>query len=149
MNAAVELPARRKWLPEDKAQLKALAPLGIRELRRAFPGVSDSAIHGRLRAMGCRVPRTVSPSNCRRGKIPIPKHAHPLVRRLIEECNRQRVFLHEVADAAGIKRQTISKWRYSVNPHFVLFIAAANVLGLELRLIENNQSRRVCTPMPK
>jgi hypothetical protein len=67
-----------------------------------------------------------------RGRLPIPPHAHPLVRRLFEEMNRQRTTITEVAERAGFRRETISEWRYSYQPRIADLDAAYNVLGLEL-----------------
>lgn len=67
-----------------------------------------------------------------RGKIPIPKHAHPLVRRLIEEANRQKTTLREIGDRAGMPFETISDWRYRRNPSLIALEAAFNALDLTL-----------------
>ncbi|MCO5059666.1 MAG: helix-turn-helix transcriptional regulator [Rhizobiaceae bacterium] len=67
-----------------------------------------------------------------RGKLPIPHHTHPLVRRLFQEMNRQKTTLTEVAERAGIRRGTISDWRYRYTPRVSDLDAAFNVLGLEL-----------------
>lgn len=67
-----------------------------------------------------------------RGKIPIPPNAHPLVRRLIQECNAQRTTLTEIAQRSGVGRQTISLWRYRAAPNLDNLIACFNVLGLDL-----------------
>ena len=67
-----------------------------------------------------------------RGKLPIPKHADPLVRRLFEEMNRQRVNIAEVAERAGIKPATVSDWRYRRAPTAPLLQAAFNALGRKL-----------------
>ena len=67
-----------------------------------------------------------------RGKLPVPAHAHPLVRRLIAEMNRQRTTLSEVSDRAGLRRGTVSDWRYRREPTLSNFVAALNVLDLEL-----------------
>lgn len=67
-----------------------------------------------------------------RGKLPIPHHTHPLVRRLFREMNRQMTTLTEVAERAGIRRETISEWRYRYTPRVSDLDAALNVLGLEL-----------------
>jgi len=67
-----------------------------------------------------------------RGKLPIPHHTHPLVRRLFQEMNRQKTTLTEVAERAGMPRSTISNWRYCHTPRVSDLDAALNVLGLEL-----------------
>ncbi len=67
-----------------------------------------------------------------RGKLPIPAHAHPLVRKLIEEANRQQTTLGEIAERANLRRETISEWRYRKEPRVSNLVAAFNVLGLDL-----------------
>lgn len=67
-----------------------------------------------------------------RGKLPVPHHTHPLVRQLFKEMNREMTTLTEVADRAGIRRGTISEWRYRYTPRVSDLDAALNVLGLEL-----------------
>lgn len=67
-----------------------------------------------------------------RGKLPIPQHTHPLIRRLFTELNRQQTTITEVADRAGFRRGTISEWRYTREPRISDLDAALNVLGLEL-----------------
>lgn len=126
-----------RWTPAEDATLNRLYHLGTQELRRALPGLSDKQIRGRAHRLGLHIPRMASPlDESRRGKTPIPSHAHPLVRDLIREANKQGAYLHEIAERAGLKRQTISKWRYCVNPHFIGFIAAANALGLDVKLVK-------------
>lgn len=71
-----------------------------------------------------------------RGKIPIPKHAHPLVRRLFCELNSQHTTITEVADRGGFRRGTISSWRYQYEPRLSDFNAVLNTLGLELCIRE-------------
>lgn len=67
-----------------------------------------------------------------RGKLPIPEHAHPLVRRLFIEMNRQQTTITEVAKRAGLRRGTISDWRYRKVPYLPHIIAAFNVIDYDL-----------------
>lgn len=69
-----------------------------------------------------------------RGNIPIPEHAHPLIRELIEAMNTKKMTLSELALKAGFRRGTISEWRYRGNPRVPDLEAALNVLGLELTI---------------
>lgn len=70
-----------------------------------------------------------------RGKLEIPKHAHPLVRRLFEEANRQQTTLTEISDRAGIRRCTMGQWGRKHNPRIDQLEAALNVLGLRLAVV--------------
>lgn len=67
-----------------------------------------------------------------RGQLPVPPHAHPLVRTLIEAANEQDTTLTEIAKRSGVTRCTISGWRYTSIPRLDLFEAALSVLDLEL-----------------
>lgn len=67
-----------------------------------------------------------------RGQIPIPSHAHPLVRRLIEIANEQMTTLSEVGERAGQSPKTISNWRYRSVPRLDNFEACLNAMGYEL-----------------
>lgn len=67
-----------------------------------------------------------------RGNVPIPEHAHPLVRRLIVEANAQHTTMKEIADRAAIQPGTFSDWRYRRMPRLDLLEAALNTLDLEL-----------------
>ncbi len=67
-----------------------------------------------------------------RGKHAVPKRAHPLVRTIFAEMNRQDMTLTELAEAAGFGRGTISDWRYRRAPKVDHLEAALNALGLRL-----------------
>ena len=71
-----------------------------------------------------------------RGKIPIPDHCHPLVRKLIAECNAQQTTISEVASRANLRRESISEWRYRRMPKIDNFEAALNAIDLELVIRE-------------
>lgn len=74
---------------------------------------------------------------CRwRGRLPIPKHAHPLVRELYRAMNAQQTTLTEVATRAGMKRQAIADWGRKHHPRVSELEAALNVLGLRLAVEE-------------
>lgn len=70
-----------------------------------------------------------------RGKIPIPPHAHPLIRQLVRRANQEMTTLSEIADRAGMPRATISDWRYSRMPRLDNFEAALNAMGLKLAIV--------------
>lgn len=66
--------------------------------------------------------------------LSIPQHAHPLVRRLFEEMNRQRIGLTDMAERVGMSRFTINGWRTRHCPRVIELEACYNVLGLRLTL---------------
>jgi len=74
-----------------------------------------------------------------RGKLAVPQHAHPLVRRLFAECNEQRTTLSEVADRAGLRRCTMGDWGRRRVPKLPDIEAALNVLGLRLVVVESDE----------
>ena len=79
-----------------------------------------------------------------RGRLPVPpptpppeppglgRRTHPLIRRLFVELNAQHTTISEVADRSGLRRGTISDWRYRQEPRVSDLDAVLNVLGLEL-----------------
>lgn len=67
-----------------------------------------------------------------RGKIPMPEHAHPLVRCLYAEMNKQHATIMEVAERAGVCRQMIWNWGRLRHPKLDAIEACFNVLGLRL-----------------
>jgi hypothetical protein len=71
-----------------------------------------------------------------RGKIPIPDHAHPLVRRLIELANQDQTTMGEVAVRAGLQPKTVCNWRYRNSPRIGDYEAAVNALGYEIKIVE-------------
>lgn len=74
---------------------------------------------------------------CRwRGRLSIPKHAHPLVRRLIVELNRQDTTMHELAARSGVHMRTIQSWRHKTLPKVDLLEACFTALGYRLRVEE-------------
>ncbi|MFH5927427.1 hypothetical protein [Roseomonas xinghualingensis] len=76
---------------------------------------------------------------CWRGRLAVPAHAHPLVRRLFEIINDEEALLDEVAAPAGLSVVTIKEWRRK-NPTIVTFDAAARVLGYRLALVPDRSA---------
>ena len=73
-----------------------------------------------------------------RGRIPIPAHAHPLIRRMVEIANDHKTVMREVAERAGLRPETVCNWRYRNSPRLADFEAAINALGYELHIVEAN-----------
>jgi len=86
-----------------------------------------------------RMKRTIYSSHRWRGKIPIPVHAHPIVRRIIEEANHQQVTIGELAERAGCSRQAISGWRYSRNPNLTIVMVIHAIRQYEERMKRNDE----------
>ena len=61
-----------------------------------------------------------------------PAQAHPLVRRLFEEMDRQKLGPATVADRSGLNRNTLAHWRTRTTPRVADLEACLNVVGLEL-----------------
>ncbi|HYD29213.1 hypothetical protein [Brevundimonas sp.] len=72
----------------------------------------------------------------------IPPHAHPLVRRFYAELNRTGIAAADVADAAGLSRQTLVTWKISRAPLLVTFERALTPLGLAIVAFAQAESRR-------
>ena len=60
-------------------------------------------------------------------RLSIPPRAHPLVRRLFEEMNYQRIGLLDMAERAGINKNTLKDWRIRTNPRIQDLEACFNV----------------------
>lgn len=71
-----------------------------------------------------------------RKPLPIPRHAHPFVRRVYREMNDQKVTMLEVAAISGLRRQTIWDWANRHPPRVDQLEAALNALGLRLQVVE-------------
>lgn len=65
-------------------------------------------------------------------RLTLPTHAHPLVRRLIEEMNWQRIGVLDMAERTGISKNTIKDWRTRTVPTIEALEACFNVLGMKL-----------------
>jgi len=65
-------------------------------------------------------------------KVKVPPNGHPLVRRLFEEMNHQRIGVLDMADRTGIGMSTMRHWRTMCSPSLANLEACYNVLGLEL-----------------
>jgi len=61
---------------------------------------------------------------------------HPLVRRVFEEMNHQKMSTLELAVTAGLSASGIKQWRYRRSPRLDHIEACLNVLGYEIRLHE-------------
>jgi hypothetical protein len=64
--------------------------------------------------------------------LSVPQHAHPLVRQLFVEMNRERIGLSDVAERAGVAITTFKGWRTRHTPRVADLEACYNVLGLTL-----------------
>jgi DNA invertase Pin-like site-specific DNA recombinase len=62
------------------------------------------------------------------------KHAHPLVRRIINIAIKQRVPLRDAAKTAGVNSHTVSNWRRSA-PRVETLEAFGNALGWRLKWV--------------
>lgn len=67
-------------------------------------------------------------------------HAHPFVKFLWEDIIRKRVSLSSVADAAGVERANIHKWRKrGKGPHLLQIEAVLSALGYELKIVRKGE----------
>lgn len=61
-----------------------------------------------------------------------PDKAHPLVRHLFEEMNKQQIGILDMADRSGINKNTLRDWRTRTVPTVDNLEACFSVLGLRL-----------------
>ena len=70
-----------------------------------------------------------------RGKLKMPRHAHPLVKALYRAAKDQQVTMAEITREAGLGRGVIGLWGSTYNPRIDDLDAALNVLGLRLAVV--------------
>lgn len=65
------------------------------------------------------------------------EHTHPFIVKLWEEIVARKVSLSSVAEAAGVERASIHKWRKSQRgPYFLQLEAVINALGYEFQMVK-------------
>jgi hypothetical protein len=64
----------------------------------------------------------------------IPDKAHPLVRRLYQEMNKQQIGVLDMSERSGVNKNTFKDWRTRTMPRVADLEACFNVLGLTLTL---------------
>ena len=72
-------------------------------------------------------------------KLTIPQHAHPLVRKLFEEMNKQQIGVVDLAERCGVNKNTISGWRKKSIPNIINIEACFSVLGMEVSLTKKRE----------
>lgn len=78
----------------------------------------------------------------RRGRIVVAEHAHPLVRVMVHEMNRQRTTFEELATRTHVGIDTMRFWQTRHMPRLDTFEAVLNTMGLEL-VIRRVSSRKI------
>lgn len=67
-------------------------------------------------------------------RVSIPERCHPLVRRLFIEMQKQRIGVLDMAERAGVNKNTLRDWRTSTIPRVADLEACFNVLGLSIQV---------------
>ena len=62
----------------------------------------------------------------------IPLKAHPFVRKMFVEMNKQYISLVEMGEKSGVHRHTLKNWRVRSQPRLADIEACYNVLGMKL-----------------
>ncbi len=125
----------RGWTNDDIATLRGMwnSPAWrIKEIACHFGVKSGSMGAMRTRrALGLGIR-----PNCKgpRGKIPIPLHAHPLVRFIVRRMNADLMTFEDVERRSGVDASTVHHWRDS-NPRIHNLEAVLNVLGYRLKIV--------------
>lgn len=65
-------------------------------------------------------------------RLSIPSRAHPLVRHMFEEMNRQQMGMLDLAERSGVNKNTINDWKRRSMPQVHNLAACFSVLKLEL-----------------
>jgi DNA-binding phage protein len=66
----------------------------------------------------------------------IPRNAHPLVRLVFAGMIEQRISYVEMAELAGLSRESLTAWRVRYTPDFNNIRSALGVLGLNLQVVD-------------
>lgn len=64
--------------------------------------------------------------------ISVPQKAHPLVRALFEEMNRQQLGVLDLAERSGVNKNTLRDWRTRTVPTIDNIEACFSVLGFRI-----------------
>lgn len=64
--------------------------------------------------------------------LSIPRNAHPLVRMLFEEMNRQQLGVLDLAERSGVNKNTLRDWRTRTVPTVDNIEACFGVLGFRI-----------------
>lgn len=67
-------------------------------------------------------------------KLSVPTNAHPLVRELFAQMNNQQIGLLDMAERAGVNKNTICGWRHRAAPDLINIEACFSVLGYRLTI---------------
>lgn len=65
-------------------------------------------------------------------RLTVPAGAHPMVRRLFEEMERQQCGVLEMAERSGVNKNTLKDWRTRTMPRVADLEACFNVLGFDV-----------------
>ncbi len=68
--------------------------------------------------------------------VKVPDHAHPLVKRLFELMQHERIGVLDMAARAGVNGNTLRDWRNRTLPNVANLDACLNVLGYRLTVEE-------------
>ena len=72
-------------------------------------------------------------------QLSIPEKAHPLVRLLFQEMNRQHIGVLDMSDRSGINKNTLQDWRTRTVPTVDNLEACFTVLGCKLTIRQSRE----------
>ena len=72
-------------------------------------------------------------------RLSVPSRAHPLVRRLFEEMNHQRIGILDMSQRSGINKNTINDWKRRSIPQVHNLEACFSVLGLKMTTVKSER----------
>lgn len=130
---------RFAWSDDEVATLRLYACRGMPVLRRYLPKRTKAAINNKAHDLGVSIRRARRKGYkvaAMRGRITVPAHVHPLVRRFFAAMKEARATFAEMDKAIGLGSGTVAGWTRARTPRLDTFIAALNAVGLDLRLVE-------------
>lgn len=127
----------RDWTADDRVDLALMLDdptFTVKEINARF-GVGGRSLRPDVRAkLGVGQKRRAHGGNNQRGRLPIPEHAHPLVRATYRLINKERTTQKDIALRAGLGRTTVHLWQRQ-NPRIDSMEAVLNALGYKLQIV--------------
>lgn len=75
-------------------------------------------------------------------RLSVPTQAHPLVRLMFEEMNRQQLGMLDLSERSGVNKNTIKDWKKRSIPQVHNLAACFNALGLTLTVKRSGDGTR-------
>ena len=159
-NSIVKFRGKRGWSVKACAEAVGCDEWSVRNLEMGHTNLHDNYIEMFCQAFHCTRAQLLAPCWSPRnagvkrkrsnrnleqgrgakrwaGKLTVPKKCDPLVRQVFQLINEQRASLTDVSEKAGVRRCTLSDWRYRRNPNLLSLQAVVQALGYRLTITKD------------